>query len=396
MSQQLISRSPDLQRLIDDGYEVEIAGGHLIIHSVPYVNAKGVIRLGTLVSVLDSLNGDTTGPPKTHVALFAGEHPCDNDGNKVPHLDHSPNNQQIRPGLVMDRSFSCKPKPSGRYDDYHHKMTTYVSMISRHAQKVDPNVTAQTRQVIEASDPDSPFNYIDNASARAGIEAHTAKLALGKVAIIGLGGTGSYVLDQAAKTPVAQIHLYDGDWFDQHTAFRSPGAASIEELRAHLRKVDYYHELYSRMHRGIVPHAVYVDETNIGELKDFDFVFLCMDARPGKEIVVRKLEEFGIPFIDTGMGLEDSDAGIRGIVRVTTSTPEKRGHVWEKNRIPMGGGDADAVYATNIQVADLNALNAMMAVIRWKKLFGFYADLECEHFAAYTIDGNATANDDQG
>jgi hypothetical protein len=83
-------------------------------------------------------------------------------------------------------------------------------------------------------------------------------------------------------------------------------------------------------------------------------------------------------------------------VRVTTSTPEKRNHVWEKNRIPMGGADADAVYATNIQVADLNALNATLAVIRWKKLFGFYADLEQEHFAAYTVDGNATANDDQG
>jgi hypothetical protein len=51
---------------------------------------------------------------------------------------------------------------------------------------------------------------------------------------------------------------------------------------------------------------------------------------------------------------------------------------------------------SNIQVADLNALNATMAVIRWKKLFGFYADLEQEHFAAYTVDGNATANDDQG
>ena len=33
-------------------------------------------------------------------------------------------------------------------------------------------------------------------------------------------------------------------------------------------------------------------------------------------------------------------------------------------------GDDD--YNRNIQIADLNALNAAFAVIKWKKLFGFY------------------------
>ena len=36
----------------------------------------------------------------------------------------------------------------------------------------------------------------------------------------------------------------------------------------------------------------------------------------------------------------------------------------------------DDEYATNIQIADLNALNALMAVIKWKKLSGFYQDLK--------------------
>jgi hypothetical protein len=35
--------------------------------------------------------------------------------------------------------------------------------------------------------------------------------------------------------------------------------------------------------------------------------------------------------------------------------------------------DADA-YRSNIQIADLNALNAMLAVGMWKRLCGFYAD----------------------
>lgn len=41
-----------------------------------------------------------------------------------------------------------------------------------------------------------------------------------------------------------------------------------------------------------------------------------------------------------------------------------------------------------------NALNAAMAVIRWKKLCGFYLDLEGEHHSVYVIDGNHLLNED--
>ena len=108
-------------------------------------------------------------------------------------------------------------------------------------------------------------------------------MALEKIAIVGLGGTGSYVLDLVAKTPVREIHAYDGDTFYQHNAFRSPGAASGDELRAKQPKVTYFKNLYSKMHRGIVDHAVYVDAGNVDELRCMDFVFLCLDKGTGKE-----------------------------------------------------------------------------------------------------------------
>jgi hypothetical protein len=392
MSRQLINRSPDLRQLEGDGYEIEIVGGHLILHNIPYVDGSGKIRRGKLASVLD-LAGDKTITPKTHVALFSGDHPCDRNGKKLRQLEHSVSDQKISDTMTVNRSFSCKP--ASGYTDYHHKMTTYAAMISGHAEQIDPRATARTFQVIESGGDGSPFNYIDNATSRAGIAEHTKKLELGKVGIVGLGGTGSYVLDLVSKTPVSEIHLYDGDWFVQHNAFRSPGAPSADELHARHRKVDYFYGRYSPMHRGIVPHPVFVDVSNVGELKGFDFVFLCMDARPGKEDVVRKLEEFGVPFIDTGMGIEKSGDGLRGILRVTTSTPAQRRHVWENQRIPFSNGSADDLYASNIQVADLNAMNAMLAVIKWKKLFGFYADLEGEHFTTFTVDGNAITNEDR-
>ena len=51
-------------------------------------------------------------------------------------------------------------------------------------------------------------------------------------------------------------------------------------------------------------------------------------------------------------------------------------------------------YDVNIQIADLNALNATLAVIKWKKLMGFYQDLDGEHHSTYTVGGNMLRNED--
>jgi len=51
-------------------------------------------------------------------------------------------------------------------------------------------------------------------------------------------------------------------------------------------------------------------------------------------------------------------------------------------------------YATNIQIADLNALNAILAVIKWKKLSKFYQDLIEEHQTTYSINVSQLLNGD--
>src|SRR4029077_3976551 len=127
---------------------------------------------------------------------------------------------QLTKELFVDFSFSHKP-PTG-YTDYHHKMTTYVQVISAHAQKLEPTATARVYPFIYDTGSDGPFRYLDTASSRADIMMATHKLALRRVAIVGLGGTASYVLDFVAKTPVEEIHLFDGDVFSQHNAFRAP------------------------------------------------------------------------------------------------------------------------------------------------------------------------------
>jgi hypothetical protein len=65
-----------------------------------------------------------------------------------------------------------------------------------------------------------------------------------------------------------------------------------------------------------------------------------------------------------------SGASLAGVARVTASTPDHSRHLSDGPRIPLV--DEDDAYERNIQIADLSALNAVLAVINWKKLCGFY------------------------
>jgi molybdopterin/thiamine biosynthesis adenylyltransferase len=220
----------------------------------------------------------------------------------------------------------------------------------------------------------------------------TKKLAVEKIAIVGLGGTGSYVLDLLAKTPAKEIHLFDGDKFSPHNAFRAPGAASIQDLKKQPLKVEYFEEVYSRLHLRINAHAEHVTETNVEQLRDMACVFLCIDSGPGKKLIVDKLEEFGVLFIDVGMGLYAAHETLGGILRVTTSEPDNREVA--RARMSFAATDENNEYDKNIQIADLNALNATLAVIRWKKLRGFYFDHKHERFSSFTIGSNMLLSED--
>ena len=393
MSQRPINRSADLKRLRDEGYDLEVRSGCLLVKDVPYVNSRKEVKRGILVIKL-VLAGDQTGPPDTHVAYFSGDHPCDEDGSEIGKIKHGSNAHSLADGVAVSHSFSAKPKPADSYPDYYAQVTTYVAILSGPAQRVDPALTAKTFPVISPDDDDDePFNYCDTASSRAEIVAVTKKLKLGAIAILGLGGTGSYVLDLAAKTPVRRIHLYDGDWFYQHNAFRSPGAPSLDELTAKQRKVTYFKNLYSKMHRGIIEHPVHLDAGNVEDLRGMDFVFVCLDKGEPKKLIVEKLEEFNIPFTDVGMGIELTEDALGGIVRLTTSTGQKRDHFRDRVSFEDTPGDDD--YNRNIQIADLNAFNAALAVIKWKKLFGFYRDLKQEHHSQYSIDTSLLLNEER-
>jgi len=392
MSRPLIARSPDLKQLRDEGYDIQIIQGYAALRDVPYLNAKGEIKRGILVSTLAMAN-DVTVKPDTHVALFAGEYPHHADGKPIERIRHTENRTAVGDSIVTNYSFSAKPKPKEVYDNYYDKLSTYADILSGPARAIDPSATAKTFPLVREDELDDVFKYVDTASSRAEITAVSKKLALGKVAILGLGGTGSYVLDLVAKTPVREIHLFDGDTFQQHNAFRAPGAASGDVLAEKLAKVTYFERVYSQMRNGIVPHPQYASADDLAGLVGMDFVFLCMEGG-AKKAIVKKLEAMNLPFIDVGMGVYIADGSLGGVLRVTASIQDHRDHVWNKQRISFSEGDARNEYDKNIQIADLNALNASLAVIKWKKLFGFYIDQEKELYCTYTIGGNDVDNQD--
>lgn len=388
MSRELFSRNPDLKRLVDEGYFVQKQGGHLVMREVPYVDAHQEVRIGTLISSL-TLAGDQTRTPDTHVVHWDGDFPCHADGSRIQGISHQAGTFDLGHGLKATHSFSSKP--DGGYTNYHHKMTSYANIIAGPAAVLKPGLTPRTFREPEEEE-DSVFNYVETASDRVGIGVLTERLVNERVAIIGVGGTGGYILDLVAKTPVHEIRLFDSDEFLTHNAFRAPGAPSLEELREAPKKVDYLKRIYGRMHRNIVPRDVALCADNLHLLDGITFAFLSLDAGEAKRLIMEKLETIGAAFVDVGMGLELDDGSLGGILRVTASTPEKRDHT--QQRISFVGGGAKDIYASNIQVADLNALNAILAVVKWKKIRGFYRDLEREHHCTYTTDGNMLINGD--
>jgi len=245
----------------------------------------------------------------------------------------------------------------------------------------------------DESEDNSPFRYADTASSRSEIAAIAAKLVGLQVAIIGLGGTGSYVLDFLAKTPVHEINLFDGDAQLTHNAFRAPGAASVDQLRDMPKKVNYLAGIYSNMHRRIIAHACAVDANNIEMLRRMSFVFICIDSGSSRKFITETLDSWGIPYVDTGMGLYASEGLLGGIVRVTASMSERVGGLGQRASFADGHGENE--YSQNIQIAELNALNAALAVIKWKKLYGVYADVAHEHHCTCGVEAQALIRGDE-
>lgn len=380
MSQLLINHSPDLKQLRDDGYTISIQGNVLVIEDIPYVNQAKKVLQGTLISTL-TIAGTKATYKGDHVVYFIGEQPCYKDGRPMSQIMHTNQTTNHTPSIISNLSFSSKPTEG--YRDYHHKMASYINILSSQAAAINPDVTPKRYKPIQDLHNETVFKYIDTNSSRASISQISNVLAGYKVGIVGLGGSGSYILDMIAKTPVQEIHLFDGDKFLAHNAFRAPGAASIQSLDEEFYKVEYFKDIYSNMHKNIYAHAQYISSENLEMLKNLNFVFIAIDIGSVKAEIFTFLENNNIPYVDVGMGIGIVDNKLQGSLR--TSSIFSKDQYYLKKHIDVSN-DNDNVYSSNIQIAELNALNAAMAVISWKKHAGFYHETIPANATVFTVD----------
>ena len=390
MSHALIARNADLRSLQDTGYTVRIAGGHLIVENVPYVTPEKEVQEGILAMDLD-LSAESTIRPASHVAYWVGEFPSTANGDKLVALIHDGAAKE-KFSEHLPAAYTLSAKPNTPYPDYRHKVETYVGILGNQARGIRPGATAQQWKRAVAEDEDDIFRFPETASSRHRIADLGALFRDQRVAIVGLGGTGSYVLDFVAKTPVHEIHVFDGKRFLDHSAYRAPGAYGLADLEGGPFKTEVHASRYRSMRRRVISHCTNIDRDNLGDLEGLSTVFLCMDGHPIKRQILQTCLASNTLVIDAGMGLYRvaRTGPVAGILRTTMCDPERRDHV--EGCIPLDEIDNDNEYDRNIQIVELNALNAALAVIRWKKEIGFYNDLERELHCEYTIDGNRVIN----
>jgi hypothetical protein len=371
MFQTLISRNDDLRRLVDKGYAVAFDTNHLVIRDIPYLTREGVLQWGSMVAKVEFVDEQRV-RQTDHQVFFAGSVPHALDGSPIPNLGGGPAQVQLSASsadVVVERSFSNKPRKTGQFADFFEKIESYVAIVSGPAMERH-GVTALTRRVVEGSGGESVFKYPDTLTSRADLGDLNSRFANDVIAVIGLGGTGAYVLDFLVKTPVHAIRAFDADHYCVHNAFRSPGRLSAETELGY-SKAEVYRARYEGFRHHLTVKPIFLDESCASELDGVTFAFVCVDKGTARATIFDLLLAKQIPFIDVGMGLKRRDGALAGMLRTTYYSKEHGSRLHQMGLAELSDAPAE-LYRSNVQIAELNALNACLAVMRFKQLRGFY------------------------
>jgi hypothetical protein len=376
MSLKLASHNDDLRRLVEKGYAIAIDGAHMIVRDIPYLDNECNLQWGAFVTKLVFVNQERV-QQDDHQIYFTGSAPHNIDGSLVSGLSGGPHTITLSDGskdIVVQRSFSNKRIVDGQkigYVDFFEKIENYVALVAGPAMnKYDANPL--TFKLVQDTPFTSVFKFQDTLTSRAEISDLACRLEQDVIAIIGLGGTGSYLLDYMVKTPVKEIRAFDMDAFHVHNAFRSPGKLDENELGK--TKAEVYFARYSNFRDGLSIHPKFIDNTADEELSGVTFAFVCVDKGSARSAIMDLLIAKEIPFIDVGMGLSRAENGsLKGMMRVTYFPVELAQKIREEQLVDTQDAPEN-IYRSNIQISELNAMNASLAMMRYKQVRLFFAE----------------------
>lgn len=370
---ELVSRNPFVQDLHELGYDADFVGGHFVLYGLPYLDQAGALQHGDLFSPV-SLGADCViEPTGTHQVWWRGGRPHAAGGAELG-VGATTAAVQIVPDVTTDLAFSMKLRDENHqprnYGSFQEKIETYLDVIVQPATAAHPSATPLRGIERRAAEQGTPLRFPDTSSANYGINDVADRLRGKKVAIIGLGGTGSCVLDFIVRTHLDTIMLFDDDKIHVHTLFRIPGVlgrSAVGKL-----KVDALAQHYDTWHAGVVPVPERVTAENVDRLRDLDFVFVSVDDGPSRGFLVDWLSSSSIPYVDCGMGLNRSFGGaLNGVVRITGVDRGAYDRTVGTPYLPTVN-PKDAEYRKQAQIIELNALNAALAVVRFKQYFELY------------------------
>lgn len=385
MFQKLVSRNDDLRRLVEKGYAVAFdSNNSLIVRDIPYLDQARNLKIGAIVAKLEFIDKERV-KQTDHQVFFAGSMPHGLDGKPIPNLGGGATQialDQANHDVVVERSFSNKPKATGKFKDFFEKIESYVGIISGPAIELHNANPYTFRAVKEVAADDSPFKFNDTLTSRAEITELSAKFKNDIIAIIGLGGTGVYLLDFLVKTPVREIRAFDPDHYHVHNAFRSPGRLDPAELGR--TKAENYQLRYDNFRTGLTIIPKFIDASCEKDLEGVTFAFVCVDKGSSRAGIFELLISKEIPFIDVGMGLNRKNDLLNGMLRTTYYPTEHARKLRDKGLAELKDSEND-LYRTNIQISELNALNACLAVIKFKQRRGFYFTEVPQHHLLFEI-----------
>jgi molybdopterin/thiamine biosynthesis adenylyltransferase len=365
---ELANHNDDIRRLLDKGYALRIDGAHLVVRDIPYLNSLSALQVGAVVAKLEFVDKVRV-KQDDHQIYFAGSVPYGLDGQAIPNLGGGPSSIALnKTDVVVQRSFSNKP--AGGFANFFDKIEHYVRVISGPAIEMyggNPLTFGADTDVTT----NSVFKFRDTLTSRAEIGDLAAKFEDEVIAVVGLGGTGSYLLDFFVKTPVREIRAFDGDVYHVHNAFRSPGRLDESELGK--SKAEIYRERYRNFRGGLTIERRNVERSSANDFQGVTFAFVCVDKGSARSEIFDLLVSLRIPFIDVGMGLNRKQGALSGAIRATYYSADDAAKVRNMQLAEMAD-DPDDIYRSNVQISELNALNASVATIRYKQLRGFYVE----------------------
>ena len=354
------------------GWLIEVGRDHIAVAGVPYRQQDGASGVCQVTVWVHEDGRTMTAPPDgsgaTHAARLGGV-----AGGKA----HQTNGEPVGNVIWTDNTRECVISiklDSGNYADAWHALLNYCSIVA---------AAAQAGGEQEPQRIDRVFQFEILGENTPDIREWQDKAGGQTIGIVGLGGVGLWLLDLMSKTDVGEIRIWDGDHIEGRNLVRAPGWAGQDAIGKN--KAEYFGQLYSQFRTGISIYPEYLDPNGPPDIFDsLDFVFIAIDNAETRAALCERLEQTGVPFVDVGMGIERQQGEVRGSLQVFFSGRDAGR--WRIG-IPTVVGIGEQEYHI-LQLADLAALNASLAVGVWRRHIEQYAEDSKDWLVRYSVESH--------